>query len=34
MVMGNSAEPDGGGLLRMLGRTDQTVKTTLEEEEK
>ena len=33
-VMGNSAEPDGGGLLRMLGRTDQTVKTSLEEEEK
>ena len=33
-VMGNSAEPDGGGLLRMLGRTDQTVETTLEEEEK
>ena len=33
-VMGNSSEPDGGGLLRMLGRTDQTVETTLEEEEK
>ena len=33
-VMGNSAEPDGGGLFRMLGRTDQTVKTSLEEEEK
>ena len=33
-VMGNSAEPDGGGLLRMLGRTDQTVEMTLEEEEK
>ena len=33
-VMGNSAEPDGGGPLRMLGRTDQTVKTSLEEKEK
>ena len=33
-VMGYSSEPDGGGLLRMLGRTDQTVETTLEEEEK
>ena len=33
-VMGNSSEPDGGGLLRMLRRADQTVETTLEEEEK
>ena len=33
-VMGNSSEPGGGGLLRMLRRADQTVETTLEEEEK
>ena len=24
-IMGNSSEPDGGGPIRMLGRTDETV---------
>ena len=29
-TMGNSSEPDGGGPLRKLGRTDQSVEPTLE----